>query len=101
MNNKYLDILRRTFRVIAVAGMACAVSFTGQTLASAATPSTNLNPIPPECLNDNGVALTPDLSPGWLFVVNFNVPASGGVRGCLAQANRKLRAAPLLVDNRA
>lgn len=77
----------KVFRILAATGLACAISVSSQSPAFAAVPSVNLSPIPPECLDDNGVALTPDLSPGWLFVVNFNVLAPEGVRGCMAQSN--------------
>lgn len=77
----------KIFRILAASGLACAISISGQFPASVAAQSTSVNSIPPECLDDNGVALTPDLSSGWLFLVNFNVPVLGGVRGCMVQSN--------------
>lgn len=87
MKNINLPNIGKAFRSFAAVGLACVVAVSSQTVARAAAPSTNLTPVPLECLDDSGAALAPDLSPGWLFVVNFNVAVPGGVRGCMAQSN--------------
>lgn len=46
------------------------------------------NPVPAECRDDAGIALVPEQSPGWLFLVNFNVVTpQGAVRGCMVTSD--------------